>query len=128
MSFVGDKGQEIYLTFDWQTVQVGMGDTAQNVNEKEILKRVPGKYKAHIAAKKNPIMAAVQFDRRCQLPGETFDSFVTDLKLLAWVLAVTETEKLIWNAIACKSLDEQVRQYCLEKSKHLSLDSAIDIG
>ena len=73
-------------------------------------------------------MAAVQFDRRCQLPGETFDIFVTDLKLLARGLAIMETEKLIWNTIACKSLDEQVRQCGLEKSKHLSLDSAIDIG
>ena len=42
-------------------------------------------------------------------------------------LDITETEKLIRNAIACKSLDERVRQRCLEKSKHLSLDSAIDI-
>ena len=73
-------------------------------------------------------MEAVKFDRRRQLPGETFDSFVTDLKLLAWGLDITETEILIRNAIACKSLDERVRQRCLEKSKHLSLDSAIDIG
>ena len=28
-------------------------------------------------------MAAVKFDRRRQLQGETFDSFVTGLKLLA---------------------------------------------
>ena len=119
MNFVGDKCRENYLTFDRQTVQVGAGDTAQNVSEKEILERVAGK---------NPIMAAVKFDRRRQLPGETFDSFVTDLKLLARSLNITETEKLIRNAIPCKSLDERVRQRCLKKSKHLSLNSAIDIG
>ena len=73
-------------------------------------------------------MAAVKFDQTSQLPGETFDSFVTDLKLLAQGLDIMETEKLIWNAVACKLLDERVRQCCLEKSKHLSLDSAIDIG
>ena len=39
MSFVDHKGREIYLTFDWQTVQVGTGDTEQNVSEKEILER-----------------------------------------------------------------------------------------
>ena len=100
MNFVGDKGREIYLSFDWQTVQVGAGDTVQNVSEKEILERVAGKLKAHIEAKKNPIMAAVKFDRRHQLPYETFDSFVTDLKLLARGLDITETEKLIQNAIA----------------------------
>ena len=31
---------------------------------------------AHVEAKKNLIVAAVKFDRRRQLPGETFDSFV----------------------------------------------------
>ena len=60
-------------------------------------------------------MAAVKLDRRCQLQGETFDSFITDLKLLAWGLDMTETNKLIPNAIACKSLDERVRQHCLKK-------------
>ena len=73
-------------------------------------------------------MAAVKFDRRCQLQGETFDSFVTDLKLLAWGLDMTETNKLIRNAIACKSLDERVRQHCLKKNKNLTLETAISIG
>ena len=69
-----------------------------------------------------------KFDRRRQLQGETFDSFVIDLKLLARGLDMTEWNKLIRNAIACKSLDERVRQRCLEKSKNLTLEMAIDIG
>ena len=81
MSFVSDKGREIYLTFDWQTVQVGTAETTQNVSEKYILERVASKFKAHVEAKTNPIKAVVKFDRRRQLPGETFDSFVADLKL-----------------------------------------------
>ena len=59
---------------------------------------------------------------------ESFDTFVTDLKLLARGLDIAESDKLIRNAIACKSLDERVRQKCLEKSKGLTLDTAIDIG
>ena len=119
MSFFGDKGQEIYLTFQWNTVQVGSGENRRDISERDILERVAEKFKAHLEAKKNPIMAAVKFDRRRQLQGETFDSFVTDLKLLARGLDMTETNKLIRNAIACKSLDERVRQRCLEKSKTL---------
>ncbi len=69
-------------------------------------------------------MAAVKFDRRHQLQGKTCDSFVTDLKLLARGLDMTVTNKLIRNVIACKSLDER----CLEKSKNLTLEMAIDIG
>ena len=128
MSFVGDKDREIYLTFQWGTMHVGSGESAQNVNGKDILERVVGKFKAHLEEKKNPIMAAVKFDRRRQLQGETFDSFVIDLKPQARGLDMTESNKLIRNAIACKSLDERVRQRCLEKSKNLTLEMAIDIG
>ena len=128
MSFVGDKGQEIYLNFQWDTVQVGSGENRHDISERDILERVAEKFKAHLEAKKNPIMAAVKFDRRRQLQGETFDSFVTDLKLLARELDMTETNKLIRNTIACKSLDKRVRQRCLEKSKNLTLETAISIG
>ena len=92
------------------------------------LKRLAEQFKAHLEAKKNPLMAAVKFDRRRQQPGESFDSFVTDLKLLARGLDITEADRLIRNAIACKSLDDRVRQRCLEKSKNLTLNTAIDIG
>ena len=96
--------------------------------KRDILERVAEKFKAHLEAKKNPIMAAVKFDRRRQLQGETFDSFVTDLRLLARGLEMTETNKLIRKVIACKLLDEGVRQRCLEKSKNLTLETAISIG
>ena len=128
MSFVGDKGREIYLTFQWGTVQVGSGESAQNVNEIDILQRGIGKFRTHLEAKKKPIMAAVKFDQRCQLQGETFDSFVTNLKLLASGLDMTESNKLIRNGIACKSLDERVKQRCLEKSNSLTLKMAIDFS
>ena len=47
-------------------------------------------------------MAAVKFDWKRQLPGETFDSFVTNLKILARALDTTESVKLIRNVIAFK--------------------------
>ncbi|PFX12279.1 Uncharacterized protein K02A2.6 [Stylophora pistillata] len=122
MSFVGDKGRNIYLTFQWEIVQVGSGESAQNVNEKEIFHRVVGKFKAHLEAKKNPIMAAVKFDRRRQLQGETFDSFVTDLKLLACGLDMRVSNNLIRNAIACKSLDERTLQEIVYPGEDFSSD------
>ena len=109
MSFLGDKGREIFLTFRWETVDRGSGEHRQSVSEKDFLECVAGKFKTYLEAKKNPIMAAVQFDRRRQQPGELFDTFVTDLKLLARGLDIAESDKLIRNALACKSLDERVR-------------------
>ena len=67
-------------------------------------------------------MVAVKFDWRQQQFGESFDAFVTDLKLLARGMDRAETDKIIRNAIACKSIDERVRQLCIEKSKGLILD------
>ena len=82
MSFAGNKGRKIfYLTFQWQTVQVGAGEDKKDINEKVIPERVAGKFKAHLEANKIPTMAAVKFDQRRQFQGKTSDSFVTDLKL-----------------------------------------------
>ena len=124
---VGDKGRNIYLTLQWETVQVGSGQSAQNASEKDILQRVAGKFKVQLEAKKSQIMAAVKLDWGRQLQVNMFDSFVTDLRLLARGLSMTEKDKLIRNAIACKSPDEQVRKGCLEKSKNLTLETAIDL-
>ena len=33
MTFVGGKNREVYLTFQWETVQVGSGLSAQDVND-----------------------------------------------------------------------------------------------
>ena len=54
--------------------------------------------------------------------GKHLITFVTDLKLLASGLDMTETNKLIRNAIACKS------QRCLEKTKNLPHETAISIS
>ena len=117
MSFVGDRGREIFLTFSWETVEVGTEEDRQSISEKDVLEHVAKKVKTYLETKKNPIMVPVMFDRRPQQSGESFDAFVTDLKLLARGLDMAETNKLICNAVACKSLDERVRQRCLEKSK-----------
>ncbi|CAB4025223.1 Hypothetical predicted protein, partial [Paramuricea clavata] len=73
-------------------------------------------------------LRSYQLRQRCQKQGETFDDFLTDLKLFARGLDIEETVKLIRNAITCKSFYERVKQRCLEKSKNLTLETAINIG
>ena len=109
MSFVGDEGREIYLTFQWNTVQVGSGENRHDIRERDILERVAEKFKAHLEAKKNSIE-----DANCK-GKRLIPSSIT-------------TNKFIRNAIACKSLDERVRQRCLEKSKNLTLETTVSIG
>lgn len=112
MNFVGDKGREIYMCFDWQNVKIKVNGEDKEVSQKDVLGELVKIFKNHVESKKNPIMSAVLFDRRKQRPEESFDDFVTDLKLLSRGLGLTETELLIRNAIACKSTDSRVRQRC----------------
>ena len=44
ISFVEDKGREIFLTFQWETVDRG-SEHRQSVSEKDILEHVAGKFK-----------------------------------------------------------------------------------
>ena len=37
MSFVGNKGRETYLIFQWEMMKVEIGENRQNVSEKNIL-------------------------------------------------------------------------------------------
>ena len=37
VSFVGEKDQEMYLTFQWNIVQIGEGEDRQEVSEKDVL-------------------------------------------------------------------------------------------
>ena len=128
MTFVGDKGREKYLCFTWGERNLGTDEAPQMVSEKDIFECVVEKFRAHVESKRNPIRAAFVFDKRIQRPGESFDDFVTDLQLLARGLDIAETEKLIRNAIACKSLDGRVRQRCIDKGVRLTLEEAVDIG
>ena len=77
MTFVGDKGREMYLCFEWGIVERQSRNdkgelVGKQVSGKDSLEAVVLQFKTQLESKRNPIMAAVQFDRRKQRPGETF--------------------------------------------------------
>lgn len=55
--------------------------------ENETLEGVFGKLSTYVAPKRNEIRATVNFNRRKQEANETFDNFVTDLRVLVkdWI-------------------------------------------
>ena len=129
-TFVGDKGREIFLTFTWATEQVQHGTEANPdlKEEKKCFHCVMLKFKTYVDSKRNPIRAALLFDQRRQKPGESFREFVTDLKLLVRGIDIADQDKLVRNAIVCRSLDPRVREACLDKKGKLTLTMAVDIG
>ena len=110
-------------------MQTGSGENIQTFSERDVLEELLGSSKF---TSKPKIILLWQWlnliDGGNNRESHLIALPVTDLKLLARGLDITETDKLIRNAIACKSLDDRVRQRCLEKSKNLTLNTAIDIG
>ena len=69
--WVGDKGLDVFEGFQFAMPE-----------DKAKLAVVVKKYEEYCALRKNPIMAALKFNECQQADGESFDPFVTDLKIL----------------------------------------------
>ena len=78
--YIGDKGREVYTTFEWAPA-TGSGDQRVPA-ENETLNGVLAKFEAYVAPQCNQIRATVNFNRRKQESSERFDNFVTALRLL----------------------------------------------
>ncbi len=122
MTYIGDKGREIYQTFTWAAVVQGQPE------EYETIIGVTAKYDLYVAPKKNQIRSTVIFNRRRQEQSERFDNFVTDLKLLVRECGYTEPDRMLRDAIVLRAVHDTVREKCLEIGDELTLDRAIQIG
>lgn len=122
MTYIGDKGREIYTTFDF--VPAREGTPAEN----ETLAGVYAKYFAYVAPKHDQIRATVNFNRRKQGAHEKFDHFVTDLKLLVKDCGFQEEERMLRDAIVLRSHHTTVQEKCLDEGDELTLAKAIRIG
>ena len=130
MSFVGDRGREVFKTFTFNTVQERVNDQDLQVNEKHKLDVVLKRFEDHFSSRKNEVLSASLLEKRVQLATESFDDFYNDLLLLSKSVGVCEADrlKLVRNAIALRSADKEVRSKCLEKGSALTLQEACDIS
>ena len=127
MTYIGDKGRDIYQIFQWQPARTGANGEAIPADN-ETLEGVYSKYEVYVKPKKNEIRATVNFHRRKPMEGEKLDSFVTDLKLLIKDCNYQEEERMLRDAIAVKSVNQRVREKCLNEGDSLTLAKAIQIG
>ena len=123
MTFIGDKGREVYETFTWTPA-------AGNVPaENDTLAGVYKKYADYVKPKKNQIRATVNFSRRRQEPNERFDDFVTALRILVKDCGYgTMENRMLRDAIVLRSRHPTVMEKCFDKGEELTLDMAINIG
>ena len=115
--WVGDKGLDVFEEFTLAKPE----DTAK-------LKVVLKKFKEYCALRKNQIMAALKFNERCQGDNESFDPFVTDLKVLVKDCGYQEEERMVRDAIVFCCKHPKVREKCLDQADTLTCEKAIEIG
>ena len=73
-------------------------------------------------------MAALKFNERRQGDNESFDSFVTDLKILVKDCGYQEEERMVRDAIVFRCKHPKVREKCLDQADALTCEKAIEIG
>ena len=108
MTYVGDKGREVYETFDWTPAAEGQA------REQDTLEGVYTKFAHHVDSKTNRIRATVEFNRRKQGENEKFDNFVTDLKILVKDCGYLEDDRMVRDCIVLRSYNETVQEKCID--------------
>ena len=97
MTYIGDKGREIYETFLWSPA------TDDTPAKKATLGGVYAKYAQYVASMKNHIRGTVLFNRSKQDAGERFDNFVTDLRIFVNDCGNAEENRMLREAIVLRS-------------------------
>ena len=116
MIWVGKTGREIYKTF------------ALTDEEKSELKTLYEKFDVYVKPKSNQVFARYLFHAKVQDEGETFENFVTELKLLARDCGYQEAEEMVRDRIVFGIKSAKVRARLIQEGSSLTLDKAIDIG
>ena len=115
--WVGDKELDVFEGFTFAKPE----DVAK-------LKVMLKKFEEYCAPRKNHIMAALKFNERRQGDNESFDSFVTDLKILVKDCGYQEEERMARDAIVFRCKHSKVRKKYLDQADVLTCEKAIEIG
>ena len=121
---VGSDALEIYNTFRWAEGDCP-GECEENLHTTECILK---KFENYCTPRKNVTIERHVFFSRNQAAGETFDQYVTDLKLKAKTCEFqTVTDSLIKDRIVGGIRDDKVRARLL-REPDLSLNKAEDLS
>ncbi|CAC5373520.1 unnamed protein product [Mytilus coruscus] len=111
MIWVGNKGRDIYSTWNLQ------------VAEAKLLKTYYEKFENYVKPKSNKY-ARYKFTTRKQTDVETFEQFVTDLRILINDCDYQQKEE------CCKTTvkSQKIREKLIKEGSDLTLEKAIDIA
>ena len=114
MIWIGDKGRDIYSTWNL---------TEEDGKKLDILYE---NFEKHVKPKSNKIYSRYKFLSRVQKESDTFEEYLTDLKLLVKDCDYREPDGMIRDAIVFGTKDHKVREKCINEGSELTLEKAIN--
>ena len=114
--WVGEKGRDIYNTW------------TLTADEKKLLQTYFEKFKAHVKPETNIVFARYKFHIRSQRAEETFDKFVTDLKLMVKDCEYDKPDEMVRDRIVIGVNSQKVREKLLEEGSQLTLQKSVTIA
>ena len=114
--WIGEKGRDVYNT--WTLTP----------DQRKLLATYYDNFEAYVTPKANPIFARYKFHEKKQEDGESFDHFVTELKLLVKDCNYPNSEEMIRDRIVFAINSPRVREKLLCHGPDLTLEKAIDIA
>ena len=123
LACIGDKGREIYETF-----QFGTRETEGAPEPSMVYKDVVEKFRDYCNPRKNITILRYKFFTCKQLESQTFDDFVTRLKVLSQDCEFGDLrDSLIKDVILIGVLDDKLRERLMREAT-LDLNKAIQLG
>ncbi|VDI10629.1 Hypothetical predicted protein [Mytilus galloprovincialis] len=116
MIWIGNKGRDIYSTWDL------------SVDDKKKLDVHYQNFEKHVRPKSNKIYSRYKFLSRVQKEIDTFEEYLTDLKILVKDCGYATPEEMVRDAIVFGTKDHKVREKCITEGSELSLEKAINFA
>ena len=113
--WVGEQGRDIYNTW-----------TDLNNDNRKRLKTYYDKFSNHVKPKTNTVFARYKFQSRTQSSTETFEKFVTDLKLLVKDCGYDKPDEMVRDRIVFGVNCHKIRELLLQKGSELTLQQTLD--
>lgn len=112
---IGEEAADLLETFELDANQV------------KVLDEIVKKYEEHFVGTSNPSVERAAFNMRMQLKGETFNTFLSEIKKMAARCDFgTMRDELVKDRIVCGIENRIVKERLLSK-KNLTLDTAIQV-
>ena len=116
MLWVGDKGRDIYSK--WEL----------GADEAKKLNTYYTKYEAYVKPKSNRVFARYKFHQKVQQEGESFEQFLTDLKLLVKDCGYGDPDEMVRDSVVIGCHSTKTREKLIQEGSDLTLEKAIDVA